>query len=98
MCGAPDQDTLPALEVSAAEAVVHGFVTREGSPLAGAYVRLLDRTGEFTAEVPTSATGHFRFFAGDGEWTVRTLAPRADAVDRRVVAQTGSVAELTIPL
>ena len=41
MCGAPDQDTLPALEVSAREAVVHGFVTREGSPLAGAYVRLL---------------------------------------------------------
>ena len=24
---------------------------------------------------PTSATGHFRFFAGDGEWTLRTLAP-----------------------
>ena len=23
---------------------------------------------------PTSATGHFRFFAGDGEWTLRTLA------------------------
>ena len=46
-----------------------------------AYVRLLDRTGEFTAEVPTSATGHFRFFAGDGEWTLRTLAPKAEVVD-----------------
>ena len=42
-------------------------------------MRLLDRTGEFTAEVPTSATGHFRFFAGPGEWTLRTLAPRIRA-------------------
>ena len=39
----------------------------------GAYVRLLDSSGEFTAEVPTSATGHFRFFAADGNWTLRTL-------------------------
>ena len=43
-------------------------------PVAGAYVRLLDSGGEFTAEVPTSATGHFRFFAGDGD-NLRTLAP-----------------------
>jgi hypothetical protein len=52
-------------------------VLRGEDPVSGAYVRLLDRTGEFTAEVPTSATGHFRFFAGPGEWTLRTLAPRA---------------------
>ena len=39
---------------------------RRRSRSANAYVRLLDRTGEFTAEVPTSATGHFRFFAGAG--------------------------------
>ena len=32
MCGAPDQDTLPALDVSEREAVVHGFVSRSGSP------------------------------------------------------------------
>ena len=59
-------------------------------------MRLLDRTGEFTAEVPTSATGHFRFFAGDGEWTLRTLAPKAEPVDTRVVAATGSVAEVQV--
>ena len=41
----------------------------------GAYVRLLDSTGEFTAEVVTSATGDFRFFAAPGEWKVRSLAP-----------------------
>jgi len=59
-------------------------------------VRLLDRTGEFTAEVPTDEDGHFRFFAGDGEWTLRTLAPRAEPVDNKVVAQIGTVAEVAI--
>ena len=77
------------------EAIIQGQVTRSGEP-ASAYVRLLDRTGEFTAEVPTSATGHFRFFAGPGEWTLRTLAPKAQPVDKSVVAQTGSIAEVAI--
>jgi hypothetical protein len=36
-------------------------------------VRLLDGTGEFTAEVVSSASGAFRFFAAPGEWTVRAL-------------------------
>jgi hypothetical protein len=80
------------------EAVIQGRVLRGEDPVGGAYVRLLDRTGEFTAEVPTSATGHFRFFAGPGEWTLRTLAPRAQASDRRVVAARGSVAEVTVNL
>ena len=80
------------------EAIVQGQVTRSGEPVPNAYVRLLDRSGEFTAEVPTSDTGHFRFFAGDGEWTLRTLAPKADPVDRKVHAQVGAVAELTIPI
>jgi hypothetical protein len=44
-----------------------------GAPAAGAFVRLLDGTGEFTAEVVSSATGEFRFFAAPGEWTVRAL-------------------------
>jgi hypothetical protein len=78
------------------QAVVQGVVTREGEPVGGAYVRLLDSGGEFTAEVPTSATGHFRFFAGPGTWTVRTLAPKAQPVDRSVVAAIGEVAELEV--
>jgi hypothetical protein len=83
------------------EAIIQGVVTKGGDseqPVGNAYVRLLDRTGEFTAEVPTSATGHFRFFAAPGEWTLRTLAPRVEAVDRTVVAQRGVVAEVAIPL
>ncbi len=82
----------------ATQAVIQGAVVRDGEPVHGAYVRLLDRSGEFTAEVPTNAAGEFRFFAGDGEWTLRTLAPRAEVVDRRVVATVGSVAEVAIAL
>jgi hypothetical protein len=78
------------------EAVIQGVVTRDDHPLRGAYVRLLDRSGEFTAEVPTSEAGEFRFFAAPGQWTLRTLAPKADAVDRAVVAARGSIAEVTI--
>ncbi len=84
------------------EAVIQGQVLRgtgeSAEPVGNAYVRLLDRNGEFTAEVPTSATGHFRFFAGDGQWTLRTLAPQADPVDRVVQAAVGSVAEVTISI
>jgi uncharacterized GH25 family protein len=98
MCGATAGGlSLDGVDV-AKEAVVQGQVVRDGEPVSNAYVRLLDRTGEFTAEVPTSATGHFRFFAADGEWTLRTLAPRTEAVDRMIQAAVGSVAEVTIAL
>jgi hypothetical protein len=98
MCGATEGGlSLDGVNV-AKEAVIQGQVFRGQEPVAGAYVRLLDRTGEFTAEVPTSATGHFRFFAGDGEWTLRTLAPKAEPVDTRVVAATGSVAEVAVAI
>lgn len=79
------------------EAVIQGTVTKDGSAVATAYVRLLDKSGEFTAEVPTSATGGFRFFAAPGSWTLRVLAPGATA-DRTVFAQLGQVAELQISL
>ncbi|MCW2679574.1 MAG: hypothetical protein JWM62_975 [Frankiales bacterium] len=95
MCGSPDQDTLPALSVSANEAVIHGFVTRDGSPLPGAYVRLLGSTGDFTAEVQTSATGYFRFYAADGEWTLRTLY-RGGSLDTAVSATKGAAVEAAV--
>ena len=99
-CAAPDQAApLPASVDLEKETVISGVVCdAAGQAVAGAYVRLLDASGEFTAEVPTSATGHFRFFAGDGEWTLRTLAPKADPVDTRVVAATGSVAEVAVAI
>ncbi len=95
MCGAPDQDTLPALEVSAGEAVIHGTVVRDGSPLPGAYVRLLGTTGDFTAEVQSSANGYFRFYAAPGDWTLRTLY-RGGSVDTTVTAEKGSAVEAQV--
>jgi hypothetical protein len=97
MCGAT-QGGLSVMGIDVTkEAVIQGRVLRGGDPVAGAYVRLLDSGGEFTAEVPTSATGHFRFFAGDGRWTLRTLAPGASA-DRSIVAARGRVAEVDVEL
>ena len=98
MCGAiKGGPSLDGVDVKN-QAVIQGVVTRGDEPVGNAYVRLLDRTGEFTAEVPTSATGQFRFFAGPGDWTLRTLAPRSESVDRSVVAAIGVVAEVVIDL
>ena len=101
MCGATEGGlSLDGVNV-AKEAVIQGQVVRatadgQSQPVGNAYVRLLDRTGEFTAEVPTSATGHFRFFAGPGDWTLRTLAPKTDPVDTVVTAEVGSIREVAV--
>ncbi len=98
MCGATTGGlSLDGVNV-AKESVIQGVVTRDEQPVGNAYVRLLDRTGEFTAEVPTNEHGQFRFFAAPGEWTLRTLAPKADAVDSKVVAQQGVVAEVAVAI
>ncbi|MEJ7708053.1 MAG: DUF1416 domain-containing protein [Nocardioidaceae bacterium] len=78
------------------ESVIQGVVVHGQQPVGGAYVRLLDRTGEFAAEVPTSATGQFRFFAAPGDWTVRILSARSTPIDRVVKASRGGVAEMLI--
>jgi len=82
VCGAPVQEeeldrTLPASVDPATATIIQGRVVRDGEPVAAAYVRLLDPSGEFTAEVVSSATGVFRFYASPGRWTVRALAPGA---------------------
>lgn len=74
MCGAPAQTpTLPPGIDLSKETVIYGVVTKDDAPVAAAYVRLLDSTGEFTAEVVTSASGDFRFFAAPGSWTLSVL-------------------------
>jgi hypothetical protein len=75
MCGAPPQTpTLPAGIDLTKETVIYGVVTdQDGAPIPSAYVRLLDSGGDFTAEVVTSATGDFRFFAAPGKWTLSVL-------------------------
>jgi Protein of unknown function (DUF1416) len=74
MCGATAQTpSLPAGTDLEKETVIYGVVSQGDAPVPGAYVRLLDSTGEFTAEVVTSATGDFRFFAAPGDWTLSVL-------------------------
>ncbi|HTI24739.1 DUF1416 domain-containing protein [Kutzneria chonburiensis] len=73
-CGAPEQGTaLPANIDPGKEVVLTGTVSAGGQPVGGAFVRLLDSSGEFTAEVVASEQGDFRFFAAPGSWTVRAL-------------------------
>ncbi|MGY1855312.1 DUF1416 domain-containing protein [Modestobacter sp. SYSU DS0290] len=88
MCGAPKQGGGLAGVDLTTQTVIQGSVWHDGSPVAGAYVRLLDATGEFTAEVVTSPEGEFRFFAAPGTWTLRTLAPVGRA-ERTVDAEVG---------
>ena len=75
MCGAPKQGGSLAGIDRSTQTVIQGAVWHDGAPVAGAYVRLLDATDEFTAEVVTSPEGEFRFFAAPGEWKVRSLSP-----------------------
>ena len=52
MCGAPAQSpTLPPGVDLAKETVIFGVVSKDDAPVPGAYVRLLDSTGEFVAEI-----------------------------------------------
>jgi hypothetical protein len=71
------------------ETVITGTVTTaDGEAVAGGYVRLLDSTGEFTAEVVTSPAGQFRFFAAPGSWTLRALSRHGNG-DLTVAAERG---------
>jgi hypothetical protein len=89
-CAAPDQSApLPASVDLEKETVITGFVnTAEGEAVGGAYVRLLDSSGEFTAEVVTSPAGQFRFFAAPGNWTLRALSRQGNG-DASLAADRG---------
>jgi hypothetical protein len=89
-CGAPEQSApIPANVDLEKETVITGVVRAgDGDPVAGAYVRLLDASGEFTAEVVTSPAGQFRFFAAPGTWTLRALS-RAGNGDAEITADRG---------
>lgn len=88
-CGAPSQDAgLPASIDLTTETVVTGLVyDSDGNTVSGAYVRLLDGTGEFTAEVVTGDEGRYRFFAAPGNWTLRALSRFGDGKNEVAVNQ-----------
>ena len=92
MCAAPAQGpALPAGIDLTKETVLFGVVTKDEAPVAGAYVRLLDSTGEFTAEVVTSATGDYRFFAAPGDWTLSVLHRDGKARQAVHASETGLI-------
>ena len=98
MCGAPDQSVaLPAGTDLTKETVLAGRVLADGSPVGGAFVRLLDGTGEFTAEVVASASGSYRFFAAPGTWTVRALS-RAGNGQAELTATAPGLHHLDVPV
>jgi hypothetical protein len=97
-CGAPDQAAAlpPGIDL-ARDTVITGVVrASSGDPVGGAYVRLLDAAGEFTAEVVSSAAGEFRFFAAPGRWTVRALSRHGNG-DADVAADSG-LNEVSLPV
>jgi hypothetical protein len=104
-CGArPGGPSTDGIDLSK-QTVIQGQILRDGSsdsvpngtPVSNGHVRLLDATGEFTAEVPTNAEGQFRFFASPGTWTLVVQAPGA-RVEKRVVATRGNASDLVISI
>ncbi len=99
-CGAPAQTIdLPAGVDPSTQAVLQGRVvdSATAAPVGGAFVRLLDGTGEFTAEVVTSPEGVYRFFAAPGSWTVRALSRFGNGSTEVAVAERGvTEAEISV--
>jgi hypothetical protein len=102
-CGArPGGPSTDGIDLSK-QTVIQGQIIRDGiddavpngTPVSNGHVRLLDATGEFTAEVPTNAEGQFRFFASPGTWTLVVQAPGA-RVEKRVVASVGNASDTVI--
>lgn len=85
-CGAPEQGQ-PAVE-TVNGTLIEGKITKSGTPVGGAYVRLLDGTGEFTAEVVSGTDGDFRFYAAPGEWELRALST-AGNTSSKITAEVG---------
>ena len=81
MCSAPKQGlTLPASVDLEKETVITGrVVDGAGQAVGGAFVRLLDASDEFTAEVVASATGDFRFFPAPDGATLASPLPAGDS-------------------
>jgi hypothetical protein len=102
-CGArPGGPSTDGIDLSK-QTVIQGQIIRDGiddavpngTPVSNGHVRLLDASGEFTAEVPTNAEGQFRFFAAPGTWTLVVQAPGA-RVEKRVIASQGNASETVI--
>ena len=104
-CGAtPGGPSLEGIDLTK-QTVIQGVILKEGvddsvpngAPVTNGQVRLLDASGEFTAEVPTNQDGQFRFFAAPGSWTLVVQAPGA-RVEQKIVAAQGEPTDLVIQI
>ena len=102
-CGAtPGGPSLAGIDLSK-QTVIQGQVLKagvedsvpNGAAVTNGHVRLLDASGEFTAEVPTNNDGQFRFFAAPGSWTLVVQAPGA-RVEQAVIAAQGTPTDIVI--
>ena len=102
-CGAtPGGPSLDGIDLSK-QTVIQGQILRDGSSdsvpngaaVTNGHVRLLDASGEFTAEVLTNLEGQFRFFAAPGSWTLVVQAPGA-RVEQKLIAAQGTPTDLVI--
>jgi hypothetical protein len=102
-CGAtPGGPSLEGIDLTK-QTVIQGVILNEGvddsvpngAPVTNGHVRLLDASGEFTAEVPTNQEGQFRFFAAPGSWTLVVQAPGA-RVEQKIVAAQGAPTDVVI--
>ena len=80
------------------QAVIAGHVRLGDAPVSTGYVRLLNASGEFVAEVPVGEDGGFTFYAAPGEWTLRVLAPGGVRLDQPATAAAGLITEYEISL
>ncbi len=104
-CGAtPGGPSLDGIDLTK-QTVIQGIILKEGendsvpngAPVTNGHVRLLDASGEFTAEVPTNQEGQLRFFAAPGSWTLVVQAPGA-RVEKKIVATQGEPTDLVIQI
>ncbi len=94
-CGAP-AGGVKITDGAGNQAIVQGHVTSAGTPVHSGYARLLNKDGEFVAEVPLGEDGGFVFYAATGDWRLRVLAPGGINVDQVVSAQVGKITELDL--
>ena len=102
-CGAtPGGPSLDGIDLKK-QTVIQGVILKDGVDdsvpngvaVTNGHVRLLDTSGEFTAEVPTNLEGQFRFFAAPGSWTLVVQAPGA-RVEQKIIAAQGTPTDVVI--
>ncbi|MGI8427200.1 MAG: DUF1416 domain-containing protein [Actinomycetota bacterium] len=78
--------------------VLKGRVVQGGSPVEGAYVRLIGPAGEFVNEQRTLEEGTFIFHLAPGAWTLDWTAPGRAGAQQTVELTAGQIADLDLEI